>query len=64
MQESKEFYINIKDLNGFKWYCFDGKLHHFQKKAEDKKGYYVIKCTEEQIHNGDIQVMCKHGWTK
>ena len=50
-----------KEVNGYKCFYFSKGIAHFKK--QDGKGYWVIKCTEAQLHNGDIEFMTEHGLT-
>ena len=50
-----------KKINGYEWFDFDRGIHSFQKKTE--KGWLLIECSEEQLHDGDIEFMTLHGWT-
>ena len=56
---------NIKGvvINGYKcFYANENKgLYEFSK--ETKSGYLHIKCTEEQLTNGDIEFMTQHDLT-
>jgi len=50
-------------INGFVWFFHEKGVHSFQKKIDDGHKWEWIQCTEEQMHNGDIELMTQHGLT-
>jgi len=51
------------NINGYKWIYFEKGLYAFQR-YDQGKGYSLIRCSEEQLFNGDIEFMTENGWTK
>lgn len=54
---NKKNFIGM-NIKGYEWFAFHNNIHSFQKK--EKKGFSVIKCTHEQIYNGDIEFMIEN----
>lgn len=50
----------LKNLsfNGFQWFSFNNGIHSFSKKSP--KGFMHIQCSDDQLHNGDIEYMAEH----
>ncbi len=48
-------------INGYEWFAFDRGVHSFQKRVG--KWYSLVECSEDQLHNGDIDFMTKHNYT-
>lgn len=59
--------MNMKSLygdktsNGYVWRFFEGGIHTFTRKED--RGFSIIRCSTEQIENGDIDYMTEHGLT-
>jgi len=49
-------------INEYHWFSHYRGVHAFQKQQSDGK-FCEIECTEEQLHNGDIEFMTLHGLT-
>lgn len=62
MNQSKDFYRSIPNLNGFKWVGFWDGFHHFTKKFE--LGWLQIRANETDIIDGNIQQMIKYNVSK
>ena len=61
MKQRKSFYQSLS-FNGFSWAGFWDGVHNFQKRVNN--GYEVIKCTDEDIENGNISFMVEHGLSR
>jgi hypothetical protein len=48
-------------VNGYRWAYFEKGVHAFQK--AEGKGWSLIECSEEQLHNEDIEFMTENGLT-
>ena len=46
-------------VNEYRWIYSNKGIHTFSKKIG--KAHSKIDCTEEQLFNGDIELMTKHG---
>jgi len=57
-----EKYIGM-EFNGYRWFNHYKGVHSFQKRTNDGYRWMLVECTEEQLYNGDIEFMTKHGWT-
>lgn len=57
--ENKKIYFQNLSFNGFQWTGSDRGIHSFQKKTA--LGYQLIECSEDQLHNGDLEFMTEHG---
>jgi hypothetical protein len=42
------------------WSVFEKGIHTFVKVVKAHKEYLCVKCSEEQITNGDLDFMTKH----
>jgi hypothetical protein len=67
MKHSKSHYKSITH-NGYQWGGYDGNDMHFFTK-EVKEGYRVVgylelKCSEEDLTNGNFEFMADNGLTK
>lgn len=54
------------DLQGFSWYCWDGKFHYFQRREADGIkliGYRGLKCREIDVENGNLAFMVENNLT-
>lgn len=58
MKKSKQYYKSF-NIDGFTWRGFWDKMHHFVKK--ECAGYAEIKCTEQDIEDGNIYDMVAFG---
>lgn len=55
-------YIGM-EINGYRWFSHNKGVHSFQRRTTDGYRWELVQCTEEQLHNGDIEFMTEHGWT-
>ena len=65
MKQSKQFYKNLPQYNGFKWFGFDhdDNFHHFSKRLN--KGYAHIRLLESDIENqANFKTMLEMGLTR
>jgi len=61
MKQNKSFYQSL-NFDGFTWSGFWDNLHHFVKK--ECAGYLEVKCTDDDIKNGNLSDMIKIGVTR
>ena len=56
MRKSELMKINE---NGFTWSWRSQGICHFTKKTDE--GYLLLRCTIDQLHNGDFEYMAHNG---
>lgn len=56
-----EKYLGM-EINGFKWIHHYKGVHSFQKEVEPNL-FCLVECSEDQLTNGDIQIMTEKGLT-
>ncbi len=61
MTRKKPFYTGI-NINGFTWSGWWDKFHHFVKR--ETGGYLEVRCTDQDIDDGNLAQMIEYGLTK
>ena len=61
MKHPKQYYRGL-NFSGFRWFCYESGWHLFSKKVGEK--YAQMKCTEQDIEDGNAEEMAREGLTK
>jgi hypothetical protein len=51
-----------KTVNGYTHFHSEKGIHSYTK-HEEGKGFILVECTDDQLHNGDIEFLTTHGMT-
>lgn len=58
-------YYQALDYDGYKWGFFEGIHHTFSRQSKGSAyGFEVIKATEDDLHNGNIEYFVANGMSR